>query len=237
MTRIPRAARVVDVGGGAAPFARADHVVDAVAWEDRGSGSDGARGTAPGLSREQWTQVDLCDRRPWPFADKSFDFAVCSHVLEDVRDPLWVCSELSRIARAGYIEMPSRVLEQSRGVENPLYAGYCHHRWLVCRRAGVLEFRHKPHLLHAVDDAIVANLSAGRRINPRYAFVALDWEGHINAREVLEFNESAIVSELCEYANRARGLPGLSEPLAMPLHRRLRRHVLFHRLSQGRRIA
>ena len=47
----------------------------------------------------------------WPFPDKTFDFVVCSHLLEDVRDPITVCRELCRVGKAGYIETPSRIRE------------------------------------------------------------------------------------------------------------------------------
>lgn len=239
MQELPRTARVVDVGGGAAPFARADHVIDALSPDQAGAGSDGVLGNggARRLQRASWTQVDLCDRRPWPFADKSFDFAVCSHVLEDVRDPIWVCSELSRIAKAGYIETPSRIVEQSLGVESPAYAGYCHHRWLVSRRGSTLEFRHKPHMLHAVDEAIVQIVPPARKIHRRYATVQLRWEGSVSAREVLEFNEGRIIDELCLYAERASRLGDLTEPVPMSLGRRWRKHVLYRRLASGRRCA
>ena len=56
---------------------------------------------------------------------------ICSHTLEDLRDPLWVCAELVRVAKAGYVEVPSRAAEQSRGWEHPRIAGLSHHRWLI----------------------------------------------------------------------------------------------------------
>ena len=43
---------------------------------------------------------------PYPFADKEFDFLICSHVLEHLDDPVHACVEFSRIAKAGYIEVP-----------------------------------------------------------------------------------------------------------------------------------
>jgi len=235
---LPAGHRVLDVGGGAAPFPRANHVIDALPFDAAGAGSDGSidrPSSASTLRPNQWTQWDLCERRPWPFPDKSFDFAVCSHVLEDLRDPIWVCSELSRVAKAGYIEVPSRVLEQSRGVEHPRFAGYLHHRWLISNTSGTLEFRHKPHVLHAVNDAIVTDLSAGTRINPRHATLSLDWLGHINAREVLEFNEQRLVDELCTFAREARQLPELTDRLPMPLRKRVGRHIYYHRLARGAR--
>lgn len=228
----------MDVGGGAAPFPRADCVLDALAFDDAGSGSDGnthqTLGITPRYNRERWIQLDMCDRAPWPFTDKAFDFAVCSHLLEDVRDPIWICSELCRIAKAGYIEVPSRVLEQSRGVEHPHYAGYGHHRWLISVEGNSLLFRHKPHVLHSVTDAIVANLSPGRRINPAHASISLEWSGHFQAQEVLEFNEHNTIAELCAFAGHARLLPDLTVGQPMPLMTRIKRHVYYHRLATGR---
>ena len=45
---------------------------------------------------ERWVTRDICGREPWPFADGQFDFAVCAQTLEDVRDPVWACSEPAR---------------------------------------------------------------------------------------------------------------------------------------------
>jgi methyltransferase family protein len=234
---IPADAKVVDVGGGAAPFPRADYVIDAMPFEKLGAGSDGnihqKLGIAPRYSEERWIRTDLCDRRPWPIADKSFDFAICSHLLEDIRDPIWVCSELKRIAKAGYIESPSRVVEQSKGVENPRHAGYYHHRWLITRSNKGLEFRHKPHVLHSIKDAIVTHLSPSRRIAPQHAIVTLDWTDEFEAEELLEFDESKIIEELCAFATRARRLPALTVRVPAPIVQSLKRRIFYYRLWLG----
>ena len=107
MTALPDDARVVDVGGWAAPLNRADWVLDAMPYATRG-GIEPA-GVGPGPPRfgeETWIERDLCDRAPYPFEDDFFDFALCTFTLEDLRDPVWVCEEMSRISRAGYIEVP-----------------------------------------------------------------------------------------------------------------------------------
>lgn len=239
ISEIPEDANVVDVGGGAAPFPRADYVIDALPFDGADTGSDGsshrALGTPPRYNQERWIQLDLCGRNRWPFADKTFDFAVCSHLLEDVRDPIWICSELCRIARAGYIEVPSRVVEQARGVEHPRYAGYCHHRWLITRTSGGLRFRNKPHMLHAVNDAIVADLSPGERINPKHGVISFDWKGNFDAAEELEIDEGRMIDELCAFAREARSFPDLTVRPPMPLLTRVKRHVYYHRLSRGHR--
>jgi hypothetical protein len=100
------------------------------------------------FTRETWIQRDVCDRRPYPFGDNEIDFVICSQLLEDVRDPLWVCSELIRVAKAGYIEVPSRLEEQSWGV-NGAFVGWSHHRWLIDVGEEAIEFTCKLHALHA----------------------------------------------------------------------------------------
>lgn len=232
-TRLPEHWRVVDIGGGAAPFERADHVIDGLAYEERGRLCGGQRPARERFTRETWTQLDLCQRQPWPFPDGRFDYAVCTHVLEDLRDPIWVCAEMQRIARAGYIEVPSRVAEQSRGVEHPLYAGYYHHRWLVSIEDGVLVFRHKPHSLHALRDAVVVTLGPWRMINPRHAVLTLEWNGTLAAREQLEFDEATVNRELCRFAAQARQLPDLTVPRGGSGRERLLRWLYFQRLRRG----
>ena len=234
---IPENARVIDVGGGAAPFPRADYVIDASPYRALGGGSDGnihkQLNMPPRYSADRWIQADLCDHHPWPLADKEFDFAICSHLLEDVRDPIWVCSELRRIAKAGYIEVPSRVVEQSKGVENPRHAGFYHHRWLITRHQDRLEFRHKPHVLHSVNDAIVTHLGPGQRINPDYAIVTLDWMGHFEAVEILEFEEQKVIRELCDFAALCRHLPKLTAKVPMAPLKLIKRRIYYLRLGLG----
>src|SRR5437764_10623004 len=106
---LPAGAAVLDVGGGASPFPRADYVLDLRPYQERGSGSSGSAhqhlaDVPVRYGPDTWVVWDVCDHHPWPFRDGQFDFAVCSHLLEDVRDPVWVCSELGRVAKAGYIE-------------------------------------------------------------------------------------------------------------------------------------
>jgi hypothetical protein len=238
--QIPPDAVVADVGGGASPFPRADYVIDAVPFAARGGGSAGniheRLSFEPRYDAGRWVQVDLCDHTPWPFPDRYFDFVSCSHLLEDVRDPIWVCRELRRVARAGYIEVPSRVIEQSLGVENPNHAGYYHHRWLISKGGdGGLEFRHKPHLLHGDRASIVARLPVWRAINPAYAIVAYEWHDGFEAREILEFDEDRVVDDLRAFARDARKLADLTVPASGSRRKQIHRWLYYRRLRQGRR--
>ena len=52
-----------------------------------------------------------------PFKDKEFDFVVCSHVIEHVKDVALFIKELERISLKGYIELPT-ILEDNLVFEN-----------------------------------------------------------------------------------------------------------------------
>ncbi|MBN1527599.1 MAG: hypothetical protein JW895_00955, partial [Thermoleophilaceae bacterium] len=113
---LPGDALVLEVGGWARPFSRADWVIDLMPYETRGL--YGTPDPEPErFTADTWVQRDLCEREPWPFADGQFAFAVCSHTLEDLRDPVWVCHELARVARAGYVEVPGRVQEMTWAIQ------------------------------------------------------------------------------------------------------------------------
>jgi hypothetical protein len=143
---IPEDAAVLDVGGWIQPFTRADWVIDVMPYETRGRhGSQGE--PLERFTHETWVQRDICDREPWPFEDKQFDFVVCGHTLEDIRDPIWACSELIRVARAGYIEVPSRLEEHTYGFQGP-WVGWGHHRWLVEISDNRIDFVLKHHVIH-----------------------------------------------------------------------------------------
>jgi hypothetical protein len=144
---------VLDVGAWASPFNRAQWVLDSEPYETRGfyrtfGGPASQGGDREWFTSDTWIRRDICDHAPWPFADRQFDFAICSHVLEDIRDPLWVCSELMRVARRGYIEVPSRAWESTMGQERPHQAGLSHHRWLIEITGSHIDFVPKWHMIH-----------------------------------------------------------------------------------------
>ncbi len=173
-------ALVLDVGGWASPLPRADWVIDLMPHETRGLyGAATAGGER--FSADTWVQADICDRKPWPFADGQFDFSVCSQTLEDVRDPVWVCSELARVSRAGYVETPSRREEQAVGLHGE-WVGWTHHRWLVEREGNGLVFVQKPGMLSARPELCLTR-AQWDLLEPEERVVSLFWEGSLPARE------------------------------------------------------
>ncbi len=68
-----------------------------------------------------------------------FDLCICSHTLERVRDPRFVCQQLATIAKEGVLLLPSKHRELARfeaGAQG--YRGKIHHRWLFTIRGGEL---------------------------------------------------------------------------------------------------
>lgn len=199
---------VLDIGGWARPFNRANYVIDAEPYATRGY--YGAALPAQGPTREhftedRWIQRDICDKTPFPFGDKEIDFVVCSHTLEDVRDPLWVCSEMVRVAKRGYIEVPSRLAETCRGVE-PGQVGWTHHRWLVDIEPGQVRFLMKYHMLHShwrysFPASYLRGLPADRRVQ------WLDWEGSFAFSETTIHGLDNIARELEGFVQRVRPYP------------------------------
>jgi hypothetical protein len=224
-SELPDDAVVLDVGGWGRPLARADWVVDLMPYETRGLyGRDGDGPERFGA--DTWVQIDVCDHDAWPFADGQFDFAVCSHTLEDVRDPLRVCSELVRVAKAGYIEVPSRLEEQSPMDGRP-GVGWTHHRWLVdvLDDPPGLEFVFKHGVVYTAPEArfppgFHAMLSDVERVS------RLWWDGSFEFRERVMMSAEELdpyLSSFVEEEMRRRGVtrPGRARRLAQRTQRAL----------------
>jgi hypothetical protein len=178
--RLSDDALVLDVGGAARPFPRADWMLDLAAYEARGQlGWQGER-SAERFDASRWVQRDICDREPWPFAAGQFDFAICSHTLEDVRDPVWACAELQRVARAGYVEVPALREELTYGIQGP-WVGWGHHHWLVIAGPDGLEFVFKHHVVNRRGSHRPAGSADGLAVAERVQ--AFWWEDAFAARE------------------------------------------------------
>ncbi len=70
-----------------------------------------------------------------PAADSSFDFGYCRHTFEDIQNPDFAFKEFTRVAKNGYIETPSPLVECTKNIDASelakQYRGYIHHRYIV----------------------------------------------------------------------------------------------------------
>jgi hypothetical protein len=186
------AARVLDVGGWYQPFNLATHVIDLCPYGSRRTHDaldpeDGER-----FSAGTWIVHDVCNS-PWPFPDKSFDFVVCSHLLEDVRDPIAVCRELCRVGKNGYIETPSRAREIfskerlfliKSFTGNIPEIGFYHHRWFVEAEGPRLRFTAKTAALSESRQHYITRADIGRKLTEQESALALFWDGEFTFEEV-----------------------------------------------------
>jgi len=121
--RIADAWRVLDVGSGHHPHPRANTLLERFPDDDAERG--GAAVTAD-------PRLVIGDAQSMPFDDGAFDYVIASHVAEHVEDPAAFCGELTRVARAGYIETP--------GWLGDILLREPFHRWRVRRTQTKLRF-------------------------------------------------------------------------------------------------
>lgn len=187
-------ARVLDVGGWHNPFNLATHVIDIMPYETRRTADALDSEDAERFTAETWCVHDICSG-PWPWPDGYFDFSICSHTLEDVRDPLIVCRELARISRRGYIEVPSRVREifcKERFVRLKMAfgrmpeVGFRHHRWFCEIDGDHIRFFRKG--LDAVErrNYFLTRAELRRKLTEAESGACLFWEGSFTAEEVID---------------------------------------------------
>ncbi|MET1028949.1 MAG: methyltransferase domain-containing protein [Dongiaceae bacterium] len=114
---------VVDIGAGQGGHSRADLILDKYivdSFERSGNDID--------LTRP----LVVADGHRLPIKDRAIAYIVCSHVLEHAADPAIFAAELSRVARAGFVQVPSREAE--------LTFGWPFHHWLIDRVGDTLVF-------------------------------------------------------------------------------------------------
>lgn len=190
-----RPLKILDIGGAIKPLVFATHVIDILPYNNRawfghipGEASRGAER----FSEETWFQHDICTY-PWPFADDEFDIAWCTQTIEDVRDPLGTIKEMVRVSKVGYLQTIERNFESLHNVEDPRYAGYAHHKWLIERDGDKLKFTFKfPHI-HTMPEY------EPRQTGNRY--IGLWWTGDLEAWEYVPMSREEIDTYFQSYVD------------------------------------
>jgi len=118
---------VLEVGSGNNPNPRSDILVDRYPF-DNGQRAGGFRIV---IDRP----LVVADGYKLPFADKIFDYVICSHILEHMKDPMKFIAEIMRVGKAGYIEVPSDLSER--------IFGWNFHLWYCRLYKGRLELKKK----------------------------------------------------------------------------------------------
>ncbi len=106
---------VLEVGSGDDPFPESHVLVDRY-FSDNKEREAGL----PLIVDRPLVIADACFL---PFKNRSFDYVIASHILEHVNNPKIFISELTRVAKRGYIETPSAPRER--------VFNWSFHRWYV----------------------------------------------------------------------------------------------------------
>jgi hypothetical protein len=189
--------RVLDVGGWFQPLNHATHVLDLMPYETRNSAGALDIGFPERFTQDTWTRWDAC-KAPWPYPDKFFDFSFCSHTLEDLRDPIAVCSELLRVSKSGYIETPSRLREifckerffyLKMVVGRMPQIGFPQHRWFVEIDQTHIRFTVKDHQILLSRDYFITRGDLGRKLTEEESGVSLFWSNRFSFEEVIQYDD------------------------------------------------
>ena len=116
-------ALVLEVGSGSNPWKRSDVLLDRFYVDETGQRGGGE------IFRDRRPMVVAAGER-LPFKDNAFDFVYCCHVIEHAEDIASMLREMSRVAKAGFMECPNPLLERVLDQEQ--------HNWYIINVDGKL---------------------------------------------------------------------------------------------------
>lgn len=172
--------KVLDVGGSVGPWFRdnCDAILDFVPPVQKFDG-DFIEGniTLP----EGWDQC-----LNYVKDNGKFDFVICRQTLEDISHPEFVVNMLQKVAKAGWIGVPSKQMELMRGwyPEIPT-RGLHHHRWIFVTKNGKWYGLPKMGWTDSLGDRWFNYTIPGGQ--PRGLELSFYWEKEVNVFWVLPF--------------------------------------------------
>lgn len=211
-------ALVLEVGSGGNPYPRANVLLDA--YE-----STRERHWAP-LASDRPTVLGFVENLP--FRDGAFDFVIAAHVLEHSTQPERFLSELQRVARAGYIEVPDAFLERVNPYRDHRLEITCRDQTLVIRKKSA--WWHEPEVVELYEDRVKPLITG--ELMPRHPFefhVRYYWNNQISFQVL---NPEVDANWPAPASDRA-----VTDPSASEKARQLIRDLLRGLLSQRRRNA
>lgn len=165
---------VLDIGSGEKPHWRADVLCDFYPDEEfsvQRSGGGHAHVTKP---------MVIGNVEKLPFKDNAFDFVIASHLLEHIPDVEKACQELIRVAKAGYIEVPSEGQAKIHDLDS--------HLWYCKKKGKKLVFTAKDkrvfdeEVYKFADELIKRKVWYPKVIHPNFDLVGISiwWEDHFD---------------------------------------------------------
>jgi len=189
--------KVLDIGGSMKqhPFLKINTLVDIIPPEESPYKKEK-------LSAEHFVRVDI-SKEKLPFKNKEFDFALCTHTLEDLYNPFLIIDEMSRVGKRGYIATPSfgtDILYSHFNLTDWLTGGrrvpgIAHHKWLFSLKRGKMQILPKNYpLLYTPEFQIT-----GWKGEPEFEYY---WEGKIEYQEIKDLDFHKLIREYRNWMKR-----------------------------------
>ncbi len=206
---------VLDVGSGDKPHWRADVLLDRYidgAHAGQRSGRAEAR-----ISRPMFD----ADATNMPFADSVFDYVVCSHVLEHVVDPAAVIAEMTRVGKAGYIEVPEA--SSAKILDFPSHLWWCRLEGttlvLTAKNARAFDPEIADYIARSGVERRLAKLLDG---DFDFRVASLPWRGRVDVKIEGELDPAFVASALAAESHHHVGQSILTRVLTMVMTARRR---------------
>ena len=163
--------RVLEVGGGHNPHPASQIIVDKFANDNTHRSGD-----IKVLKHQQFIEGD---GENLPFKDKEFDYVICCQVLEHVENPEKFLQEQFRVAKKGYIEIPSLLGERLSPKDSHKWVMHEHNNVLYLVDKSTLDFYNSFDFVELIQDYLPKH-SIGfkilERTYPNLQTIRIEWE-------------------------------------------------------------
>lgn len=177
--------KVLEVGPGATPYYRSDVFLE-LNYDDEND-RIAQSGYVGILETEK--PVVYYDGTIFPFEDNEFDYVVCSHVLEHVTDINLFISELTRIAKRGYLEFPVALYDYLYDISEHLNFCYYDQRTIFWGKKSDFELSKFKPLTSILNKTLTSEYFTFVDTFKNLFFQGFEWEGTINTIKTSELKE------------------------------------------------
>ena len=199
ITQIAAGDRVLEVGPGSDPHPRSDVLLEKVF--DTEDEKAAQRGHTPDLPVGK-NVVTYAGGR-FPFEDHAFDYVICSHVLEHVEDVPHFISELTRVARRGYLEYPTVYYDYIYNFR--VHRNFLHHhggvlRWMGKADSPLAEFLPVQKFFY---ESLVAGHDEIIKALKQQFFEGFEWAGSLPVARACDLSEVCLRPEAYAFSDAA----------------------------------
>jgi ubiquinone/menaquinone biosynthesis C-methylase UbiE len=199
--KIKKTDRVLDIGGSMMQhdLIKVDTLVDLIRPEEATYGTSD-------MVAKNFVQLDITKQK-LPFADKEFDFVMCTQTIEDLYNPFLILDEMGRVGKRGLIVSPS--MGQDMVFEHIDYTewltgarrmpGHAHHKWLLSIEKGILKLVPKIYPILYTSDFQITGWSGDKDI---YYY----WEKDLKYKEFNGLKMHDIIDEYQKFVNKNKKL-------------------------------